>query len=105
MSTEHRHSLAGRGLFLPCCGVSSDAVAKGMGPAGKPKGMNGAAAPVLWAEGWREEVLQYVGQDVRTTLDLATTCEAGGKLRWIARSGNVRGLDLPEGVADGGGSS
>ena len=56
--------------------------------------LNGAAAPVLWAEGRREEVLQYVGQDVRTTLELATACEA---FRRIARNGRVRGLDLPRG--------
>ena len=33
--------------------------------------MNGKLAPALWAEGKREEVLRYVGQDVRTTLDLS----------------------------------
>ncbi len=52
-------------------GVSLDAAAKGMELAGKPEGMNGAKAPVLWAEGKREDVLRYVAQDVRTTLDLA----------------------------------
>ena len=56
--------------------VGLDAAAKGMGLAGKTEGMNGAIAPVLWAEGRREEVLGYVAQDVRTTLELATTCEA-----------------------------
>ena len=57
-------------------GVGLDAAAKGMGLAGKTKGMSGELAPVLWAEGRREEVLKYVAQDVRTTLDLATACEA-----------------------------
>jgi predicted PolB exonuclease-like 3'-5' exonuclease len=56
-------------------GVGLDAAAKGMGLAGKCKGMSGAVARVLWAQGKREEVLQYVAQDVRTTMDLATTCE------------------------------
>ena len=51
----------------------------------------------LWAEGRREEGLQYVGQDARTTLDLATTCEPRGELRWIARSGKLRSMALPEG--------
>jgi hypothetical protein len=48
--------------------------------------MKGADAPVLWAEGRWEEVLRYVTQDVRITMELATTCEALGALRWVARS-------------------
>jgi hypothetical protein len=77
-------------------GVRLDGAAKGMGLAGKPEGMNGAVAPALWAEGRREEVLAYVAQDVRTTLELATACEASGVMRWIARSGRVRTMRLPE---------
>jgi hypothetical protein len=78
-------------------GVSLDAAARGTGVEGKPEGMNGSQAPVLWSEGRREEVLRYVAQDVRTTLELATTCEARGVLRWIARSGKLRSMPLPEG--------
>jgi hypothetical protein len=78
-------------------GVGLDAAARGMGPAGKLEGMKGADAPVLWAEGKREEVLQYVGQDVRATLELATACEASGMFRWVARSGKVRSMALAEG--------
>ena len=78
-------------------GVSLDAAAKGMGLAGKPKGMNGAKAPVLWAEGKREEVLQYVGQDVRTTLDVALACESVGALRWVSRKGKLRTMKLVDG--------
>ena len=69
-------------------GVSLDAAARGMGIEGKPEGMSGELAPLLWADGKREEVLAYVAQDVRTTLDVATACEAGGALRWVARSGS-----------------
>ena len=61
-------------------GVSLDAAARGMGLAGKPEGMNGKLAPALWAEGKREEVLRYVGQDVRTTLDAGAACESCGEL-------------------------
>jgi hypothetical protein len=68
-----------------------------MGITGKPEGMNGAVAPVLWAEGKREEVFRYVAQDMRTTLELATACEVLGALRWIARSGNLRSMVLSEG--------
>jgi len=78
-------------------GVGLDAAAKGMNLAGKPEGMSGGMAPVLWAEGKQEEVLQYVAQDVRTTAQLATACEACGKLRWIARSGKLRSMALPKG--------
>jgi hypothetical protein len=60
-----------------------------MGLAGKPEGMSGAVAPVLWAEGKREDVLGYVAQDVRVALGLATVCEAGGAMRWIARRGKL----------------
>jgi hypothetical protein len=78
-------------------GVGLDAAARGMGLAGKTKGMNGDLAPVLWAQGKREEVLCYVAQDVRTTLELATACEACGALHWVARSGKVRRMKLPDG--------
>jgi hypothetical protein len=78
-------------------GVSLDAAAKGMGLAGKTKGMTGAKAPVLWAEGKREEVLSYVAQDVRTTMEVAQACESLGSLRWVARSGRIRTMRLPEG--------
>ncbi len=78
-------------------GVGLDAAAKGMGLEGKPEGMTGAMAPALWAEGRREEVLKYVAQDVRTTLDVATACEACGCLRWISKSGNLRTMALPRG--------
>ena len=78
-------------------GVGLDAAAWGMGLAGKLEGMTGELAPVLWAEGRREEVLRYVSQDVRCTLDLARICETCGELRWVSRSGRVRCMPLGEG--------
>ena len=77
--------------------VGLDAAARGMGLPGKPEGMNGAVAPTLWAEGKRHEVLEYVAQDVRTTLALATECEAAGGLQWITRSGKTRRMGLAKG--------
>jgi hypothetical protein len=68
-----------------------------MGLAGKTQGVSGDLAPVLWAQGRREEVLAYVGQDVRIALDLAQVCESRGELRWVARSGKVRSMALPQG--------
>ena len=84
-------------LCLRGFGVGLDAAARGMNIKGKPEGMDGSRAPVLWAEGKREEVLRYVGQDVRTTLDVALKCETLGALRWIAKSGKLRTMKLPEG--------
>jgi hypothetical protein len=78
-------------------GVGLDAAARGMGVAGKREGMTGELAPVLWAKGRREEVLRHVGQDVRTTLELARACEACGELRWVSRSGMIRSMPLPGG--------
>ncbi len=42
-------------------------------------------------------VLRYVAQDVKTTMELATACEACGAFRWVARSGKVRSMALPRG--------
>ncbi len=78
-------------------GVGLDAAARGMGLAGKTKGMSGELAPLLWARGEREKVLRYVTQDVRTTMELALKCESCGELRWVARSGMRRSLLLPRG--------
>jgi len=78
-------------------GVRLDGAAKGMGLEGKPEEMDRAKAPILWAEGKRNEVLRYVAQDVRTTLDVATASEANRALRWIAHSGNRRTMRLPKG--------
>ena len=78
-------------------GVRLDGAAKGMGIKGKPEGMNGSLAPKLWAEGKREEVLNYVAQDVRATAELATACEACGVMRWISRRGRLRSMPLPGG--------
>ena len=77
--------------------VGLDRAAKGMGLAGKPEGMNGALAPRMWAEGRYRQVLDYVAQDARTTLELAQTCEERGYLRWITRRGSGRKMDLPSG--------
>ncbi len=74
-----------------------DKAAKGMGLPGKPPGMTGELAPIYWAEGRRDEVLDYVAQDVRTTLDLAHVVEQRHKLRWISKRGKPQSLFLPDG--------
>ena len=78
-------------------GVGLGNAAKGMDIAGKLEGMSGAVAPELWAEGRREEVLDYVSQDVRITAELAKVCEACGSFRWITQKGKLRTMALPQG--------
>jgi hypothetical protein len=77
--------------------VGLDAAAKAMRLPGKPEGLAGRMMPGLWAEGKREEVLQYVVQDARTTLDLAVACQRQGRLRWISRRGAPKEMPLPSG--------
>ena len=78
-------------------GLALDTAAKGMGLPGKPPGMRGDLAPRYWAEGRREEVLEYVAQDVRTTLGVAQQVDIEGRLHWIARSGRDQFLRMPGG--------
>jgi hypothetical protein len=78
--------------------IALDRAAKAMGLPGKPEGMTGALAPGMWAAGQRQEVLDYVARDVRTTLEIAERCERSGVLRWITRSGSIRGLPLQGGL-------
>jgi RNase_H superfamily len=78
-------------------GMSLESAAKGMEVAGKDKRLYGALAPQFWAYGWREEVLEYVGRDVQTILELAEICEVRGFLRWVTHSGGGRKMVLPDG--------
>jgi hypothetical protein len=72
--------------------VSLNALAKGMGLSGKTEGMNGAMAPQLWATGNYQQVLDYVAQDVRTTLDVALACEREGVLWWVTKAGAIQNV-------------
>ncbi len=74
-----------------------DRAAKGMGLAGKLPGMTGALAPRYWAEGRRREVLDYVQQDVRTTLDLALAVQRQHVINWTDSRGKPQRLRLPSG--------
>jgi len=86
-----------------------ETAAKGMGLPGKTPGMSGDKAPIYWSQGRREEVLEYVAQDVEITLLLAQAVEERHQLRWTSRSGKQQimpvhagwltvrqALDLPE---------
>jgi hypothetical protein len=88
-------------MFHVFCGlgfrIALDKAAQGSGVPGKPKGMSGIMAPGLWAEGRRQEVLAYVGQDVRVTLQLAQVCQQRRSLGWITSNGKLRRMPLPDG--------
>lgn len=77
--------------------LALDKAAKGMGLPGKPTGMSGELAPRYWAEGKWAIVLDYVSQDVRTTLDLALAVEKSGELHWINNRGARSSLSFREG--------
>lgn len=83
------HFFALRGHF-----IGLDKIAKGAGLSGKTEGMNGAMAPQMWATGEYDKVLEYVAQDVRTTLDVALAVEAQGCVRWISNSGRPNRVPL-----------
>ena len=71
-----------------------NAMAHGMDLAGKTEGIDGAKAPELWAKGQYGKVLEYVVQDVRTTLDVAIAVESEGFLRWASKSGKLQAVRI-----------
>ncbi|MCP5110479.1 MAG: hypothetical protein GY953_06550 [bacterium] len=77
--------------------VGLDKAARGLGLPGKPPGMSGVQAPRLWAEGRFEEVLEYVAQDVRTTMQVVRATEDRRRLEWITRKGTKAFMPLPHG--------
>jgi hypothetical protein len=74
-----------------------DKAAKGMGLPGKTAGMTGDMAPILWNEGKRQQVLEYVSQDVRTTLDLAAVTERNKSIHWISNTGKPQSAAISGG--------
>jgi RNase H-like protein len=77
--------------------VGLDNAARGTGVKGKPAGMSGIKAPQLWQRGEHKSVLDYVGQDVRTTLELALLCEKRKSLHWITQKGTRSECPLESG--------
>ena len=77
--------------------VGLDAAARGTGVPGKPAGMSGIKAPQLWQQGQHQKMLDYVAQDVHTTLQLASIGEQRRSLRWLTRKGTVSACALSKG--------
>jgi len=67
-----------------------------MGLSGKTEGVTGARAPELWAAGEYDKVLEYVGQDVRCTLDVALAVEKSSALNWTSRAGKTTSVAVPK---------
>lgn len=78
-------------------GVALDRAAQGMNLPGKLSGLTGADAPRLWADGQRQLILDYVAQDVRTTMAVALKAEQQRQLSWISAAGRLQYLPLPNG--------
>ena len=77
--------------------VALDKAAQALGIPGKPKGMSGLLAPQLWAQGRYQDVIDYVSQDVRTTLQVAQMCEKQRRFQWTTRKGTTSQLNLNRG--------
>jgi len=74
--------------------LSLQVAAIGMGLPGKLEGMDGEEAALLWALGKRDKVLDYVAQDVKTTLELALRCEKEGFLEWTSQAGSLIRMEV-----------
>jgi hypothetical protein len=77
--------------------VALDKAAKALGSPGKPAGISGSLAPQLWAQGRHREVMDYVAQDARITLQVAHACEKTGSFSWITKKGSVGSMELRRG--------
>lgn len=75
--------------------VGLEAICKGMGIKGKLEGVSGALAPQMWQEGRYDEVLAYVAQDARCTLEMALAVEERHTLTWITQRGKPRTIIMP----------
>ena len=71
--------------------------ATGMRLTVRTQGMAERDAPRLWAEGKHRLVLDHLAENLRTTTDLALTCERRKVFLWINRRGPSQGMDLPSG--------
>jgi hypothetical protein len=77
--------------------IGLDSAAKGMSLQGKSKGVEQHLVPQMWIDEKHDEVLNYLGQDVAITLNLAKACEQRQELRWITRRGTPSAMPLKQG--------
>lgn len=77
--------------------VSLGAAADGLRLPGKLRGVEGIRVPNLWASGQHETVIEYVSQDVRTTLAVARESERRKEFVWTTGKGKPATLALRRG--------
>lgn len=77
--------------------IALDKAAKAMGLKGKLEGVTGDQAPILWQQGKYDTVLAYVAQDAVTTLEVAKTAEARGRISWVTQRGQLKDIPLRNG--------
>lgn len=75
--------------------VGLDAICKGMGIQGKLEGMSGSLAPQMWLDGRYDEVLAYVAQDAKCTLEVALEIKKHRLLRWVSKQGYIKTQIMP----------
>ncbi len=85
------HFFCGKGFA-----IGLNAAAKSIGIS-KPADIDGSVAPQLWKDGNHQQVLEYVAQDCRLTLDVALTSEKNGRITWITRRGTTSAFNIPSG--------
>jgi len=76
--------------------VGLNAVATAM--TGQSKSGTGADAPVKWAAGLYQEVMDYCANDVLILYQLAQEIENRGWIEWVSRSFKLQRLELPQGL-------
>ena len=85
------HFFCGKGFA-----IGLNAAAKSIGIS-KPADVDGSVAPQLWKDGNHQQVLDYVAQDCRLTLDIALTSEKNKRITWVTRRGSVSSFEIPSG--------
>lgn len=85
------HFFCGKGFA-----IGLNAAAKSIGIS-KPENIDGSLAPQLWKQGNHQQVLDYVAQDCRLTLDIALTSKKNKKITWITQRGSTSSFTLPSG--------
>jgi len=77
--------------------VALEKAAEAMKIPGKLAGMSGVLAPQLWAQHRFQDVMDYVAQDVRTTLQVAERCDERRSFEWVTRRGTTSFMPLKRG--------
>jgi RNase_H superfamily len=76
--------------------VGLGAAAQAIGQA-KSQDVDGELAPQMWQDGQRQKVLDYVAQDCKVTLNVASQAESKHRFSWVTKKGGTSGFALPRG--------